>query len=368
MSQVRDTDAHAADLAEQLLGIGIAYLPHAHTALDFAFRLDGTRGPDGRWRLEQAGQSPRYGAIAALGLLRLPESVQREVLGGATADDLVAHLGAQLDKLTSLGDVALICWAAADAAHAVLQRGLSRLAELDQAGQHPSVVDAAWVVSALVAARSASDVEHSLERARQRLLAARGPTVYPHLTHAQGPWHRAHVGSFADQIYPVQALARLHRSADDPEALAVANAVAGTICEAQGEAGQWWWHYDSRTGRVIEGYPVYSVHQHAMAPMGLLDLADAGGDSHLDAVCRGLRWLTARPETTEALVLADPPVVWRKVARTDTKKLVRGARAAASKVHPALRLSLLNQIFPPGQIDYECRPYEFGWLPVAWLS
>ena len=92
-------------------------------------------------------------------------------------------------------------------------------------------------------------------------------------------------------MYPIQALARLHGSADDPEALATAETVAGVICGAQGAAGQWWWHYDSRTGGVVEGYPVYSVHQHAMAPMALLDLADAGGTSYIDAICRGLGWM-----------------------------------------------------------------------------
>ena len=40
---------------------------------------------------------------------------------------------------------------------------------------------------------------------------------------------------------------RLHRSADDPEALAVAGTVAGAIVSAQGAGGQWWWHFDSRS-------------------------------------------------------------------------------------------------------------------------
>jgi hypothetical protein len=367
MTRAGSVDADGIALVQKLLGITMAYLPQAHTTLDFAFRLDGSRGPDGHWTLVPAGKSPRYGAIAALGLLRLPESAQRKVLAGATAHDLVGHLAGQLSQSRSLGDVAMVCWAAAEAGHAAMSRGLARLAELDQPDLDPSVTDSAWVVSALVAARPHVDVEEHLQRARQRLLAARGPSVYPHLT-GTGPWHREHVGSFADQIYPVQALARLHRSSADPEALAVANTVAAAICAAQGEAGQWWWHYDSRNGHVVEGYPVYSVHQHAMAPMGLLDLADAGGDDHLDAICLGLRWLASPPETTEALVLDDPPVAWRKVARSDTRKLVRGIRAASTRIHPGLRVPLLEQVFPPGQVDHECRPYELGWLPVAWLS
>jgi hypothetical protein len=358
----------SADIARQMLRIAMKYLPLAHTKLDFAFRLDGVRAPGGRWRLTAAGRSPRYGAIVALGLLRLPEAAQRHALGGATAAALISHLGDQLGQLSSPGDVAMVSWAAAEAEHEVLPSALSRLAELERAGPAPPVVDAAWIVSALVAARPHADVEDHLARARRRLLAARGAGAYPHLTGADGPWHRSHVGSFADQIYPVQALARLHRSAADPEALAAANAVANVICDAQGAAGQWWWHYDARTGSVVEGYPVYSVHQHAMAPMGLLDLVDAGGDDHVREVCAGLAWLAGPPETAERVMMDDPPVAWRKVARSDRRKLVRGARAVSTRLHPQLRLSALDRVFPPGSIDHECRPYELGWLPVAWLS
>ncbi len=255
-----------------------------------------------------------------------------------TAEDLVGHLAKQIDEISGLGDAALVCWAAAESGHADLGHALQRLAALDQPERPVDVVSAAWVVSALVAARPVADVERHLAMARQRLLAARGPAIYPHTTGPATPWYRAHVGSFADQVYPIQALARLHRSADDPEALAVAGTVARAICSAQGAGGQWWWHYDSRTGAVVEGYPVYSVHQHAMGPMALLDLADAGGDGHLDAIRRGLRWLAGPPEGRSAtgvqLVLDEPPITWRKVARADHRKVVRGLRAASTRIVP----------------------------------
>ena len=328
----------------------------------------------------------RYAAIVALGLLRVGEPEQRTVLGGQTAAELVGQLAKRLDEISHTGDVALICWAAAEAGHSELPHALARLAQLDRGQAGLDVVSASWVVSALVAARQSADVEERLAAARQRLLSARGETSYPHLTGA-GPWYRAHVGSFADQVYPIQALARLHGSAADPEALAVANAVARAICDAQGPAGQWWWHYDSRTGGVVEGYPVYTVHQHAMAPMALLDLADAGGDAHLAEICRGLRWLAAPPEAAASstpgapamahrapangaaqLVLADPPITWRKIARADHRKLVRGVRAASTRLHPRTRLAVLDRMYPPGSVDFECRPYELGWLLLTWLS
>lgn len=360
-------DRGSAVLAERVLEIAERYLPLAYSGGEFAFTLRGVPGPDGGWQVHPAGTSVRYGGMVALGLLRFAEAEQRALLTGETCQDLIGHLAKSLDGMASLGDVAVLCWAAAEAGHSELPRAVARLDELDRADDPVDVVAAAWVVSALVAARPHLDAERHLAAARARLLAARGRVAYPHTIGGNARRYRAHVGSFADQVYPVQALARLHGSADDPEALAVAGAVAEVICAAQGPAGQWWWHYDSRTGGVVEGYPVYSVHQHSMAPMALLDLADAGGPAHLDAICRGLAWLESRPETSADLVIEDPPVIWRKVARGDPRKLVRGLRAAATSVRPGTPIALLDRIYPARQIDHECRPYEFGWLIFTWL-
>ncbi len=364
---VAERDSQGAALLERLIRISLRQLAEQHTGGDFVFTVTGAATPDGGWQLRPAGTSLRYGAIAALGLMRLTEPDQRDVLGGLTVHDLLGRLAKSLDSITNVGDAAIVCWACAAAEHGDLLRAVGRLAELDRPDRPVDVLAAAWVVTALVAARGHADVEEHLAAARGRLLAARGAAVYPHTTGGDAPWYRAHVGSFADQVYPIQALARLHGSADDPEALAVANTVAGVICAAQGPAGQWWWHYDSRTGEVVEGYPVYTVHQHAMAPMALLDLADAGGADHLDAIGQGLRWLQGPPEAGEDLVLDEPPITWRKVARGDPRKVVRGLRAASTRIRPGMGLPALDRVYRPGPVDHECRPYELGWLLMTWL-
>jgi hypothetical protein len=360
-------DPDSAALVHRLLHLAACVLSQAHVNGTFAHTLAAARMPDGSWQVRPSGMSPRYGIIAVLGLIRLPEPSQRRILGGAGCHDLVGSLARRLDDCISRADTALLCWAAAETGHGDLPRALERLRALDVTGDPIDVVSASWVVTALVAARPHADVERHLAVARARLLSA-CDAVYPHVIGGSGPWFRSHVGSFADQVYPVQALARLHRSADDPQALAVADAVAAAICRTQGGDGQWWWHYDSRTGNVVEGYPVYSVHQHAMAPMALLDLADAGGQRYLEAVCRGLRWLARPPETIEDLVLDEPPLTWRKVSRNDRGKVVRGLRAASTRVRPGLQLRALDRVFRAGSVDHECRPYELGWLLLAWLS
>ncbi|MFJ9832800.1 hypothetical protein ACIRU2_15625 [Streptomyces sp. NPDC101169] len=367
-------------LAQRLLTVAESGLPSMLLPGKeaFAFTMAGHRSPDGSWTLERRGTSTRYAAITALGARFLPEDRQRAVLGGRSAQEFTGLLIESLPSVTNLGDAALIAWAAADTGHPKLSDALDRMNALDEEGRPQYTVEAAWVLSALAAAHGTVDVEGRLTTARDRLLRARignGP-LFPHAT-GPGlvPWYRAHVSCFADQTYPLQALARAHacgHGGGDPEALAAAEACAARICELQGDGGQWWWHYDARTGGVVEGYPVYSVHQHAMAPTALFDLADAGGTDFAASVRRGLRWMTDVPELAgalgkqEPLILDELGVTWRKVFRGDPKKAVRAARGLGTRVVPHLRLKPLDRVYRPVSVDRECRPYEFGWMLHAW--
>ncbi|MFJ3718533.1 hypothetical protein [Streptomyces sp. NPDC090057] len=367
-------------LAQRLLTVAESGLPSMLLPGKeaFAFTMAGHRSPDGSWTLERRGTSTRYAAITALGARFLPEDRQRAVLGGRSAQEFTGLLIESLPSVTNLGDAALIAWAAADTGHPKLSDALDRMNALDEEGRPQYTVEAAWVLSALAAAHGTVDVEGRLTAARDRLLRARignGP-LFPHAT-GPGlvPWYRAHVSCFADQTYPLQALARAHacgHGGGDPEALAAAEACAARICELQGDGGQWWWHYDARTGGVVEGYPVYSVHQHAMAPTALFDLADAGGTDFAASVRRGLRWMTDVPELAgapgkqEPLILDELGVTWRKVFRGDPKKAVRAARGLGTRVVPHLRLKPLDRVYRPVSVDRECRPYEFGWMLHAW--
>jgi hypothetical protein len=366
-------------LAQRLLAVAESGLPSMLLpgSEAFVFTMAGQQAPDGSWTLERRGTSTRYAAITALGVRFLPEDRQRAVLGGRTAQEFTGLLIESLPAVTNLGDAALIAWAAAETEHPKLSDAVARVDALDDEDRPQYTVEAAWVLSALAAARDTVDVEARFTAARNRLLRARieGSPLFPHAT-GPGlvPWYRAHVSCFADQTYPLQALARAHASGDrggDPEALAAAEACAARICELQGEGGQWWWHYDARTGGVVEGYPVYSVHQHAMAPTALFDLADAGGTDFGAAIRKGLRWMTDVPELAgaqhrEPMILDELGATWRKVYRGDPKKAVRAARGLSTRLAPSVRLQSLDRVYRPLSVDRECRPYEFGWMLHAW--
>ncbi|MEV4805799.1 hypothetical protein AB0K18_37865 [Nonomuraea sp. NPDC049421] len=351
------------DFVTGMVDLAVRGLPPAYEDGEFVFTRRARRELGGTWTAVPEGRSIRYAAIVALGVATLDEQRQRAALAGDDVHDLVGALVKRLPEVSGVGDAALICWAAAETGHADLGRALDRLDELDTA-PHLHTVEAAWALAALVAARVG---DARLERARARLLGGlAGNRLYPHAL-GDGPLvprFRAHVGCFADQVYPLQALARLHAATGDDAALRAAEQVARGICAAQGPDGEWWWHYDARTGSVVEGFPVYSVHQLSMGPMALLDLADAGGTAYVAQIEKGLGWMMARP----GFVRDDLALTWRKEARNDPRKLVRGLRAAATGVHRGLRLGVLDRLYPPVAVDRECRPYELGWLLYAWMT
>jgi hypothetical protein len=336
------------------------YRPEEHL---FAFRL---RRKNGAMALE--GISPRYTAIALLGLAGETEETATAILGGQSPREVCEGLIQKAQQTDDLGEVALTLWAARALQHPRAEAGLVRLRSMRPAeGRYPTV-EVAWALSALTAQNGEVADAAEAEAIAGRLLASFRPdtALFPHWpAGARGLSFRSHVSCFADLVYPIQALSHYYRATRCSEALEAARTCAKRMCELQGPDGQWWWHYDVRTGRVIERYPVYAVHQHAMAPMALAALRHACGTHYAEAVTRGLDWLVRSPEIGGSLMDREAGIIWRKVARQEPLKITRRAQALASRLHPSLRVPGLDRMLPPTYIDYESRPYEMGWLLCA---
>lgn len=314
------------------------------------------------------GLSRRYTAIVLIGLAREEKQVVSFVLGGHGLDEVCARLIQEVSQLDNLGDVSLVSWAACATGHRQRRLALDRLVELRPAERPYPVVEVSWALTALCA-HLEERTEGLRERLARRLIASfeERSGMFPHIVGGSLAGVRAHVTCFADLIYPIHALARYARLSGNREALDVALHCARQICRLQGDAGQWWWHYERRTGEVIEPYPVYSVHQDAMAPMALFALKDAAGIDFDREITKGLEWLDYAPELDGgSLIDLRAGLIWRKVARREPRKLSRSLQAAASRIHPSLRAPRLDAVFPPRVVDHEDRPYHLGWLLYAW--
>ena len=328
----------------------------------FVFRLRQTQNG-----IVSEGLSRRYSSIALIGLANEEEGEVSAVLNGHGLHEVCSRLMKDMSSITNLGDVALTLWAACAIDYENREPAWNRLLELRPLDTPQATVELAWAVAALSIDQNAPHSELRSALA-DRLVSSfnRRSSMFPH-TVGEGRGLRSHVSCFADLVYPIHALVHYYEVSNDRRALDVSVQCAEKICQLQGLAGQWWWHYDHRTGEVIEPYPVYAIHQDAMAPMSLVALRDTGGPDHTAEIGKGLAWLAHAPELQgKSLIDTENDLVWRKVARHEPRKLVRYIKGISSRVHPNLRIPGLDVFFPPGTIDYEDRPYHLGWLLYAW--
>ena len=127
--------------------------------------------------------------------------------------------------------------------------------------------------------------------------------------------------------------------------------------------GQWWWHYDASSGQVADGYPVFSVHQHAMGPMALFKLGEVLHRDFDDWIYKGVRWINSNNELEFDMEDDSRKLIWRCIfrARRSLKRYLKagfGFQTEATQHENPTDLKVL----------YECRPYELGWLLYAFAD
>ena len=170
---------------------------------------------------------------------------------------------------------------------------------------------------------------------------------------------RGRVGSFADQVYPIYAISKFAKIFQVEDPLGPALECATAVCAAQGESGQWWWLYDAQSGRVSSRYPVYSVHQHGMAPMGLYAVEEATGQCFKQFIYKGLCWIYGANELNVDMRDSTENLIWRCILpRNSQSKYWEMALNIIRSPNEHAQVRSLK-------ILYEQRPYEFGWLLFA---
>jgi hypothetical protein len=181
---------------------------------------------------------------------------------------------------------------------------------------------------------------------------------------------RHRLASFATQVYPVHGLARYARATGSAPPVELSRA-AERLRESQGPLGQWWWIYDPRAPAVLDGYPVYSVHQDAMALMALLPVQALGLGTFDAELARGLAWLFGANELRTPLVDVAAGTISRCIQRAG------GEADGEWGMSPQQRRAVLAASWglrrAPGtaaraealEVLHECRPYHLGWVLYA---
>ena len=138
--------------------------------------------------------------------------------------------------------------------------------------------------------------------------------------------------------------------------------VCDFLVRSQGEFGQWWWFYSTRAPKVIEGYPVYSVHQDAMAMMALLPATRVGAGDYLDALGNGLRWVTGHNELGQSLVDGRAGLIHRAIQRRggDCDGLAGWSRPQRGAAYVAALTGRPRSAPSEFERLTECRSYHLG--------
>ena len=315
------------------------------------------------------GFSPRYTIMTLLGLHELERS------GGGSPFDTEAIYKSFVNDtrwIGGIGDLGLLVWLGAAFAPQELGSLFHRM-EVESAldryadAREGRTTELAWFLAGLAHAAIAGvkkplDLTDLAVETYHRLAENQGEYgLFGHMNRKKSiaGFLRGRIGSFADQIYPVYAMSKFATAFGVEEPLGSALACATVTCGAQGKLGQWWWLYESRTGRVASRYPVYAVHQQGMAPMALFALQQATGQCFETYIYKGLQWIYGANELEADMRDLDANLIWRCILprNGETKyidtamSLLRAPKADAS-VGPRKRL-------------FEDRPYELGWLLYA---
>jgi hypothetical protein len=316
------------------------------------------------------GISHRYTLMTLLGLHRFESSGGKSrIATQPVLDDLLRDTS----WIASAGDLGLLLWTCAELAPECVQQ-VYRDAKAAEAltrfpdGRQGCTMEVAWYLTGLA---NCCRIGHSeLPGLNEQIVAAReilesnsGQSgVYGHSAKSKSPAGqlRRKIGSFADQVYPTIAFSHLSRALHDAEAREMALRTARTMCQLQASQGEWCWHYNSMTGRVVNRYPIYSVHQHAMGPMMLFAAAEATGCNFREAIYRGLGWISGQNELGLDFVEKPLNLVWRCLY-LERPEAYLDTTLRALKLRTGAGSGRLN-------VRYECRPYELGWLLYAFAG
>jgi hypothetical protein len=348
----------------------VSFLACGTGAALFGHKTLRSRGPIIRDRT-----NPLYTAITAIGLARDDAPETPDVVDRASLLT-VLHRTALRDSTPITVAIAAL-WALAawgDArAPSVLERVERRLA-----ADESSSMDLGMLLSALAAAHDAdlvSPTSHSriATIAKTELLSRFSDSgqLFRGRSSRRSPANQIYGGmtSFASQVYPIHGLTEFARVTNTEVPQRVVR-VADRIAETQGPRGQWWWVYSPTTGSVLDGYPVYVVHQHGMAFMALAPLENLGLRNYRAHLALGLRWVFGENELDISLVDHADAFICRAIQR-------RGAdpdgHLGMSRAQRGRLLLTTWGLGPPRtqpsperlEVLEECRPYELGWLLYA---
>lgn len=281
---------------------------------------------------------------------------------------LDAYLECHLINDPGLGNRGLLLHVLAEREHPAATRLYTWLAgQLEQriAARGRSVQELAWVALGLTSFAARFQQAAAAGLAGKLIRHLRDAHMHPRtLLPKHDQSLRGDFVSFGGLTYFLMALAHYAVLMDDSAIRALFCRAVSMALSLQGEDGAWPWFLDVKRGKISDWYPIFSVHQDAMAPLFLfpaLAMKVAGAEA---AIEKSYRWLLGANPLGVPFMSRTPFFIYRSLGAAHwgerPLRLMRGftARVLGTSARQAApdRLS----------INRECRSYHLGWLLYAW--
>jgi len=172
---------------------------------------------------------------------------------------------------------------------------------------------------------------------------------------------RRNFSSFATHTYLTLACFTYGEWSGDERALNLAKKCTAKLIELQGPQGEWPWFFYTPSGRVVDFYEVYSVHQGGMAPAFLAHAERHGVPGAREALVKGFKWILGHNQLNRSMLWKKEGLICRSQIRKGEldNKYKRAARAIGNAI-----TGRSARLIDPSDLEVrlECRSYELGWI------
>jgi hypothetical protein len=171
---------------------------------------------------------------------------------------------------------------------------------------------------------------------------------------------RRRFATFATSVY--QTLAQFHFGEQFGNENAIQRALKGVdaLAKIQGPCGEWPWFYLAPSGKVMENYQVYSVHQDGMAPAYLSIAIKYGHPTAREQLRRGFHWILGNNEMKQSMLLPKYGIVLRSQMRKEPyERYLRAVRSVGNWIMGKEGVWIGAENL---KINVECRSYHLGWI------
>ena len=174
--------------------------------------------------------------------------------------------------------------------------------------------------------------------------------------------YRKNLVSFGATAYYLRALYEYGLLFDDEYVLTTFDWAVRRVLTLQGPLGEWPWMIRVDTVRVVDPYPVFSVHQDSMAMLFLVPALERNIGDVEGAIARSCRWVEGQNELSVNMVTESPFFISRSIQRSEgatrLRRYLRSLRGGSSS-WPAANASKV-------EVNPECRSYHIGWVLFVW--